>query len=323
MSHETTIIDINDTTTQEEAGKNIAKKAIWKKATIGAGVGILLGMTPAVASALWDGREMAPNYEDDADNDLKPNTPEASLEENHQVAEVAVATAPNIEEVDLENTDNIEEISFSQAFNEARQQYGPGHSFEWNGHTYSTFTENEWDNLTDSERTEQCEQAIAINADTDLQEIPSLEEDLLAENPADVLPEIDNNDNLELEVGTTTDDPILEANITDMHDDMANANDELELDIIDSQTNGLDIIDLEYDSATGATLAEAILDGQEVVLVDIDGDGMADHIVLDPDNNNPHYLNNWQELDNPIDLNPTTDEDFELNDGSVDYASDF
>ncbi len=43
-------------------------------------------------------------------------------------------------------------MSFAQAFAEAREQVGPGGVFVWHGKAYGTFYENEWNHMTPAER---------------------------------------------------------------------------------------------------------------------------------------------------------------------------
>lgn len=325
MSYETTIIDINENTTQDEVGKNFAKKAVWKKATVGAGVGILLGMTPAVASAVWNSIDPSLNYEDSENGDSKTNVPDTPIDENPQIAEGGISTAPEIEEEIIDNMEDIEEVTFSQAFNEARALYGPGHSFEWKGQTYSTYTEAEWDNMSDEQRTQHCEDIVSeLNAQTTAQEATSNPNDLYSEITNDILESVDDTGDDELLAEVAAEEASTEATFTQSTDNASIPTDDIELDIVDTQDEGnVSILDVEYDNATGATLAEAMLNGEDVVLVDIDGDNMADYIVHDPENTDAHYMENWEELNNEVNIAPTTDEDFLMNDGSVDYASDF
>ena len=42
--------------------------------------------------------------------------------------------------------------SFEEAFNDAREQAGPGGVFRWHGKVYNTYTEEEWNNMSDEEK---------------------------------------------------------------------------------------------------------------------------------------------------------------------------
>lgn len=90
----------------------------WKKVGIGGVTGILVG-----AGALYAGKAFAANGDDDkADQEL----PKEATVDGGQ--------------------------SFSDAFNEARAQVGPGGLFRWHGRLYNTYTEEEWDNMSAEEK---------------------------------------------------------------------------------------------------------------------------------------------------------------------------
>ncbi len=89
----------------------------WKKVGIGGVTGILIG-----AGALYAGNALAANGDDDKAAELPK--------------EANVAGGQ----------------SFSDAFNEARAQVGPGGVFRWHGRLYNTYTEEEWDNMSAEEK---------------------------------------------------------------------------------------------------------------------------------------------------------------------------
>lgn len=104
------------------------KNVIWGKAMSGAATGVVLG----AASTL-----------------LTSGTPPTSIEVHEEVphpewtdGEIQVATAVN------------DDMTFSEAFEAARAETGEGGVFEWHGYIYSTYTEDEWNNMTADERAE-------------------------------------------------------------------------------------------------------------------------------------------------------------------------
>lgn len=103
----------------------------WKKVGIGGVTGILVG-----AGAMFAGKAFAGNGDDSSTEQGLPK--QANVTEGQ---------------------------SFSDAFNEARAQVGPGGVFSWHGRLYNTYTEEEWDAMSAEEK-HQFAQAVApqVNA---------------------------------------------------------------------------------------------------------------------------------------------------------------
>ncbi len=55
-----------------------------------------------------------------------------------------------------------DKMSFDEAFNDARAHLGPGCAFRWHGGLYSTYTEEEWNSMSDEERSAYAHQANGI-----------------------------------------------------------------------------------------------------------------------------------------------------------------
>lgn len=53
---------------------------------------------------------------------------------------------------DLKEVTVSDDLTFEDAFNQARAQVGPGGIFRWHGGIYNTYTEDEWNSLSDEER---------------------------------------------------------------------------------------------------------------------------------------------------------------------------
>ena len=157
---------------------------------------------------------------------------------------VATATGVRVAHVD-------DDASFSQAFADARAQVGPGGVFEWHGRVYGTYYKNEWDNMT-------AEQKHEYQASIDYDDVIS--HDNMAQHQHDTAhqtgdthytsyqeQEQDGNDDVEVRV--------LEVGLTDLNDDGIPEN---------------------------AAILE--INGHEVLIVDIDRDGIADALLCDVDN---------------------------------------
>ncbi len=61
---------------------------------------------------------------------------------------------PNPEEKEnvFEIIDENDDKSFEEAFDHAREKLGPGAAFRWHGGVYNTYTKDEWDNMSDAEK---------------------------------------------------------------------------------------------------------------------------------------------------------------------------
>lgn len=114
--------------------QNAADKATWKKVAVGGAAGILLGASAMYATDTFAaGTEEAPDTKPEGEN---PSQDAAAANDN---ASIKVA-------------ESHDEQSFKEAFYAARAEVGPGGAFHWHGNIYSTYTEDEWNNMTDAEK---------------------------------------------------------------------------------------------------------------------------------------------------------------------------
>ncbi len=110
-------------TSDAEEGKGTQSNGTWKKVAIGGAVGILMGGGVAYAA-----NTLTSNTEEDGTDGASPTPAEEAQVGNGQ--------------------------SFGDAFNEARAQVGPGGVFHWHGRLYNTYTEEEWNAMSDDEKNE-------------------------------------------------------------------------------------------------------------------------------------------------------------------------
>lgn len=102
-----------------------SEKTGWKKVAIGSAAGILLG-----AGAIYA----------------------VSGEEKQDAA--STASSPTADKQPAKVGEVSDDMSFTDAFNSARAQVGAGGVFHWHGGIYSTYTADEWDNMTATNREE-------------------------------------------------------------------------------------------------------------------------------------------------------------------------
>ena len=160
MDNEVTRL-INDEPTQKEQPistlKSQSKGAKTKKTnTIAVGVGgFVAGAAVGIGASA-----MAGNKEDNIPNlevNKEEKTEEIKAEENQAVEEQVETPAEG--QAILANDEGIryahvEAENFNDAYAQARAQVGPGGVFEYNGKIYSTYTKEEWDEMSATERNE-------------------------------------------------------------------------------------------------------------------------------------------------------------------------
>lgn len=167
---------------------------------------------------------------------------------------VATATGVRVAQVD----DNA---SFSQAFADARAQVGPGGVFEWHGRVYGTYYKDEWDNMT-------AEQKHEYQASIDYKDVIS--DESMAQHHNEVAQH--------------------NVHHTSYHTQETTAKPETENDSQDVSSEDVDVQVLEVGqtdlNGDGIPENAAVLEvnGHEVLIVDIDQDGIADAAFCDVDN---------------------------------------
>lgn len=147
-----------------------------------------------------------------------------------------------------------DEMSFADAFEAARTEVGAGGVFEWRGNIYNTYTADEWNAMSDEERAE-------FGSHFDWPEAPAT---TVVEESAG--PVQHQNDDIEVvSVDRPTATPV-----NHQMDDGNLVEDEPEVQV-------LGVVQDE----SGAYVGGMVVDGQEVLLVDVDGDMTFDAMVVD------------------------------------------
>lgn len=141
MSHnnEETLLDLKAQETQQssvEADQQSNKT--WKRAMIGGVAAIAVGATAVGANALMHSSTPSHSHQGDSPNHNQGTDHHSSNENatsHHQTS-----SAP------------YDHLGFAEAFDAARELVGLGGVFTWHGHLYNTYTEAEWNALSDSEK---------------------------------------------------------------------------------------------------------------------------------------------------------------------------
>ena len=207
-----------------------------KKAAIGAGVGVMLGAgTAAAADYIIHENDFTHNGNDDV-----------VLE-----SDVNVANCVN------------DDMSFSEAFEAARAEVGPGGVFHWHGNTYNTYTENEWNTMSDAERAEFGDR---------------------------VQSEIQNDVNMQQsqQQSTVTHTNTVEHHQSSEHHQPVERLQEDEDIVVKPENPDVELIGIQdevLEDGSVVTIGAATVNGHNVVVVDVDHDSEFDVAYIDSDDN--------------------------------------
>ena len=176
------------------------------------------------------------------------------------VTEEPIYAAPDPEDVLVATDEGVriaqvdDDASFAEAFADARAQVGPGGAFEWRGHVYNTYYEEEWNSMSADERAE-YQQKI------DYETITGDNVDTVASAP--VVEEMPQTE------------PVM-ASDTEMV--------ETEGEVEGVKVLGVEAVVDEYGNEM--VIAGIEVDGEQALLVDVDNDGMMDAIIVDENGDN-------------------------------------
>ena len=225
-------------------GQPIAKTGRGKKIAAAMTGGILGGAAAGVAGTVLM-NEMTAQAAEPAETEevvLEPEVDPNSLAATVTDGDVAIATTVD------------DSMSFSEAFAAAREEVGPGGVFEWHGQVYGTYYESEWNNMSEAERSEYYSHMRwgEGGGAEDYHDTPNHQE-----NIAEVTPGGDEPNYLHHTSGS---------------EDVVTDNSEVE------------ILGLEHvvtEDGQEWNVGGLSIDGQEVVVLDVDNDMMGDFALAD------------------------------------------
>ena len=161
-----------------------------------------------------------------------------------------------------------DDMSFSEAFTAARTEVGSGGVFEWHGNIYSTFTEDEWNGMT-AEQIDEYGSHFSWHSDNSSTETASSTHSSTSSHSAHATDEV--------EVPEVT---------------QASHTEEVAVVDVDPEVEVLGVV---HDEESGANIAGLAVDGQEVVLIDVNGDETFD--VMGADVNGDQQLSQDEIVD--------------------------
>ncbi|MBD5227674.1 MAG: hypothetical protein HDS67_06485 [Bacteroidales bacterium] len=243
----------SDSAPKEKKGK----KGILKRAAAGAGSGLLIGGVATFLMGMTDEASAAgpDNHREELSN------PEWVDDQ------IKVATSVN------------DDMSFGEAFAAAREEVGPGGCFEWHGQVYGTYTADEWKAMTAEERAEfgdhfswnhidQTDSNVAAHATRTAS--ASTPHPTQAEDDIDIVSVTHNNDQNDLTVTDVQPQSEIQPQ---------------EAMVVDGTPQAeIEILGVAHDPETGMNMGGMMVDGQEVILIDVDGDMEFDYMGVDTNN---------------------------------------
>ena len=147
-----------------------------------------------------------------------------------------------------------DDMSFSEAFTAARNEVGSGGVFEWHGNIYSTFTEDEWNGMTAEQRDEYGSH-FSWHSDNSSTETASSTHSSTSSHSAHATDEVE----------------VSEVTQTSHTEEVA---------VVDVDPE-VEVLGVVHDEESGANIAGLAVDGQEVVLIDVNGDETFDIMGAD------------------------------------------
>jgi len=157
---------------------------------------------------------------------------------------------------------NFDDMSFDDAFAAARAEVGPGNAFEWRGGLYGTFLADEWNEMSDDEKSEYGAKVSDVLDDYEF----GHEDDEVVVEPLD-----EPSGDTEVVV---VEDPSDEPEVVVVDEPIDDVNGGIEVEVV----NTWNITDASGDQVN---MAHMTVDGQDVALIDQDGDGVMDVMVFD------------------------------------------
>jgi hypothetical protein len=245
---------------------------------------------------------------------------ESSANEIVDAAEASVGSSSvNSAESNAVSTSEAvnDEMTFDEAFEAAREELGAGGVFEWNGNTYGTYYQDEWDALSDEQKAEYWESVNEAGVEVEDEVVADTEAEVEEAFEVDnVAPESGTEEGIEAKEDVFKDldeDGYEESRYTDSDGDgkydqiHRDTNNDGEVDMITSDTDGdgisdhtvrdmdgdgyfeSQVVDSDGDGTNDQLQQDWFQDGNvDRIITDTDGDGKTDH-VLDDTTGDGHF----------------------------------
>lgn len=245
----------------------------WARHGAGAGAGLLIGGLSTMLMGMKSA-DSAPDSRNGNDTGSGSNREELSHPEWVD-DQVQVATGVS------------DDMSFGAAFAAARAEVGAGGCFEWHGNLYGTYTADEWNSMTAEQRAEYGDHFNWNSIDHSGSDVAAHSSHSAASEghqaPADAhtaqAPAPETDDDIEV---VSVDGP--DGNGGYMAQTGTQA-EPVQMSASQQDSQEIEIIGVVHDDASGRNIGQMTVDGQEVILIDVDGDMEFDYVASDLNGN--------------------------------------
>lgn len=196
-----------------------------------------------------------------------------------------------------------DDMSFTEAFNTARTEVGPGGAFEWHGNIYHTYNKAEWDNMSDDDKaafgqhfswtgsaTAQNDEVEVVNAHTAHHTTGHTTGHATAQTTghtaghATAQTETAQTETVQAQPvaqGPQGDEPNYITGNQGPHPQPVASNEPHTV----SEESEVQILGVSHDDETGYTFAQLSVDNHDAIMVDINGDHEFDVLAVDFNDN--------------------------------------
>lgn len=184
------------------------------------------------------------------------STTEAPVENSEENTEQATSTPSWADEKISVATGVNDAMSFNEAFAAARAEVGAGGAFEWRGNVYGTYSAEEWNSMSASEKSD-------FNDHFSWNYLEASSNSTASNYIADDTIEVVSVDHTGSSVHQTA----------------------TEVEVVSAQPE-IEVLGVVHDMQTGSNIGGLSVDGQDVFLIDVDGDLEFDLMASDLNQNN-------------------------------------
>lgn len=175
-----------------------------------------------------------------------------------------------------------DDMSFTEAFNTARTEVGPGGAFEWHGNIYHTYNKTEWDNMS-AEDKETFGQHFSWTGSTSAQddEVEVVNVHTTGHTAGHATAQTETAQAQPVVQGLQGDEPNYITGNQGPHPQPVASNEPHTV----SEESEVQILGVSHDDETGYTFAQLSVDNHDAIMVDINGDHEFDVLAVDFNDN--------------------------------------